>query len=176
LQLAGNTANRLASAAEACPMAAELTLDDDTMEAHPAMSDAIPNRPYGHYALEHTDFFCRPERVAAFLTGCYVAQVTSVQHQERGAEPFAKKFIGRVLTRQHLRRLYREGHAKLAQYGKLGHVITGLDPDLANAWVVCGNARAISDEEAIFTFTVGYRINQLAGASDDEGVESEETP
>jgi hypothetical protein len=61
--------------------------------------------------------------------------------------------------------LYREGHGKLAQYGKLGYVITGLDPDLANAWVVCGEGWDISDEQATFAFTVGYslayRIGQL---------------
>ncbi|NVZ11576.1 CRISPR-associated protein [Allochromatium humboldtianum] len=139
---------------------------DDSMEALPAMSDAIPNSPYGNYVREHADFFRRPELVVAFLTGCYAAQVTSVQRQERGADPFAKKFVGRVLTRQHLQRLYREGHAKLAQYGKLGYVIAGLDPDLANAWVVGGDTWAISDEEATFAFTIGYslayRIGQLA--------------
>jgi CRISPR-associated protein Csh1 len=145
---------------------------DDSMEALPAMSDATPNSPYGRYVREHADFFRQPELVAAFLTGCYAAQVTSVQRQERGADPFAKKFVGRVLTRQHLRRLYREGHGKLAQYGKLGYVIAGLDPDLANAWVVCGDAWGVSDEEATFAFTLGYslayRIKQLAGASDTD--------
>lgn len=153
---------------------------DDSMEALPAMSDAIPNSPYGHYVREHADFFLRPELVVAFLTGCYAAQVTSVQRQERGADPFAKKFIGRVLTRQHLRRLYREGHAKLAQYGKLGYVIAGLDPDLANAWVVCGETWAIGDEEATFAFTIGYslayRIKQLAAAGETEDNLGEDTP
>jgi CRISPR-associated protein Csh1 len=137
----------------------------DPVKEHPAMSDTIPNSPYGRYVTEHADFFRRPEAVVAFLTGCYAAQVTSVQRQERGADPFAKKFIGRLLTRQHLQRLYREGHGKLAQYGKLGYVIAGLDPDLANAWVVCGEDWGISDEETTFAFTIGYslayRIGQL---------------
>jgi CRISPR-associated protein Csh1 len=152
----------------------------DPKEASAAMSDAIPNSPYGHYVREHADFFRRPELVVAFLTGGYAAQVTSVQRQERGADPFAKKFVGRVLTRQHLQRLYREGHAKLAQYGKLGYVITGLDPDLANAWVVCGETWAISDEEATFAFTIGYslayRIKQLAAAGETEDTLGEDTP
>lgn len=129
------------------------------------MSETIPNSPYGRYALEHADFFRRPELIVAFLTGCYASQVASVQRQERGADPFTKKFIGRLLSRQHLQRLYREGHGKLAQYGKLGYVINGLDPDLANAWVACGDGWAISDEEATFAFTIGYslayRIGQL---------------
>ena len=144
------------------------------------MSEVIPNSPYGRYVCEHANFFRRPELVVAFLTGVYAAQVTSVQRQERGADPFAKKFVGRVLTRQHLQRLYREGHAKLAQYGKLGYVIAGLDPDLANAWVVCGETWAISDEEATFAFTIGYslayRIKQLAGASEIEDSLGDDTP
>lgn len=138
----------------------------DPVTEHPAMSDAIPNSPYGRYAQEHADFFRRPELIVAFLTGCYASQVARVQYDERNATPFTKKFIGRLLTRQHLQRLYREGHGKLAQYGKLGYVITGLDPDLANAWVACGESWAISDEEATFAFTIGYslayRIGQLA--------------
>lgn len=137
----------------------------DPVKEHPAMSDAIPNSPYGRYVQEQADFFRHPELIVAFLTGCYAAQVTSVQRQERGAEPFAKKFIGRMLTRQQLQRLYREGHGKLAQYGKLGYVIAGLDPDLANAWVACGDTWSINDEEATFAFTIGYslayRIGQL---------------
>ena len=137
----------------------------DSITEHPAMSDTIPNSAYGRYVREHADFFRRPELIVAFLTGCYASQVASVQRQERGADPFTKKFIGRLLTRQHLQRLYREGHGKLAQYGKLGYVITGLDPDLANAWVACGKDWAISDEEATFAFTLGYslayRISQL---------------
>ncbi|MBN2886168.1 MAG: CRISPR-associated protein [Chromatiaceae bacterium] len=154
---------------------------DDTKEEHSAMSDLIPDSAFGRYVREHADFFRRPELVVAFLTGCYAAQVTSVQRQERGADPFAKKFIGRLLGRQHLQRLYREGHAKLAQYGKLAYVITGLDPDLANAWVVCGERWTISDEEATFAFTLGYslayRIKQLAGAGEPEDrLEGDDTP
>lgn len=137
----------------------------DPVTEHLAMSETIPNSVYGRYVLQHADFFCRPELVVAFLTGCYASQVASVQRQERSADPFTKKFIGRLLTRQHLQRLYREGHSKLAQYGKLGYVITGLDPDLANAWVVCGEGWGISDEQATFAFTIGYslayRIGQL---------------
>lgn len=131
------------------------------------VQDAIPSSPYGRYVREHLDFFRRPELVVAFLTGCYVAQVASVQRQERGADPFTKKFIGRLLGRAQLQRLYREGHGKLAQYGKLGYVITGLDPDLAAAWVTCGEGWGISDDEATFAFTLGYslayRIGQMYG-------------
>ncbi len=134
-----------------------LILPEPVME-HPAMSATIPNSPYGRYTQEHADFFRNPELIVAFLTGCYASQVASVQRQERGADPFTKKFIGRLLTRQQLQRLYREGHGKLAQYGKLGYVITGLDPDLANAWVSCGEHWAISDEEATFAFTIGYSL------------------
>lgn len=138
-------------------------------EENPKMSEIIPNSPYGRYVRAHQDFFRRPELVVAFLTGCYAATVTGVQYQERGNDPFSKKFIGRLLDRQQLRRIYTEGHAKLAQYDKLGYVITGLDPDLAQAWVACGETWAISDEEATFAFTLGFslkaRIDQLERAS-----------
>jgi hypothetical protein len=142
----------------------QLIIPGPVME-NPVISDVIPNSAYGRYVQSHADFFRRPELVVAFLTGCYASQVASVQRQERGADPFTKKFIGRLLSREQLRRLYREGHGKLAQYGKLGYVITSLDPDLANAWVACGETWTISDEEATFAFTVGYslayRIGQL---------------
>ncbi|WP_295542541.1 TM1802 family CRISPR-associated protein [uncultured Thiohalocapsa sp.] len=143
-------------------------------EEPPPMSDVIPESPYGRYVRAHAEFFRRPELVVAFLTGCYAATVASVQRRERDAAPFTKKFIGRLLNRQHLRRLYREGHAKLAQYDKLGYVITGLDPDLAQAWVACADTWAVSDEEATFAFTLGYslayrigELERLASASDD---------
>ncbi|HYN79303.1 MAG TPA: TM1802 family CRISPR-associated protein [Lamprocystis sp. (in: g-proteobacteria)] len=150
----------------------QLIVPDPVME-HPAMSDSIPNSPYGRYTQEHADFFRRPELIVAFLTGCYASQVASAQRQERGADPFTKKFIGRLLSRQQLQRLYREGHGKLAQYGKLGYVIAGLDPDLAGAWIACGEDWAISDEEATFAFTIGYslayRIGQLGKAAINQG-------
>ncbi|MBK1642718.1 CRISPR-associated protein [Chromatium okenii] len=149
----------------------------NSIQEHCAMSEIIPNSAYGRYIKEHADFFRRPELIVAFLTGCYASTVTSVQRKERGAEPFAKKFIGRLLTQSQLKRLYREGHSKLAQYGKLGYVITGLDPDLATAWVACGDLWAISDEEATFAFTIGYslayRIKQLDGKDDADEIEDE---
>lgn len=140
----------------------QLIIPDPVME-HPTMNEVIPNSPYGRYAQEHADFFRCPELVVAFLTGCYASQVASVQRQERGADPFTKKFIGRLLSRQHLQRLYREGHSKLAQYGKLAYVITGLDPDLANAWVACGDDWVISNEAATFAFTIGYSLAYRIG-------------
>ncbi len=146
-------------------------------QEHPAMSEIIPNSAYGRYIKEHADFFRRPELIVAFLTGCYASTVTSVQRKERGAEPFAKKFIGRLLTQSQLKRLYREGHSKLAQYGKLAYVITGLDPDLATAWVACGEQWGINDEETTFAFTIGYslayRIKKLDGEAEADDIEDE---
>ncbi len=140
-----------------------------------AMQEAVPNSPYGRYIETHPDFFRKPELAIAFLTGCYASQVASVQRQERKSAPFTKKFIGHLLSKQHLQRLYREGHAKLAQYDKLGYVITGLDPDLAAAWVACGDRWTISDEEATFAFTIGYslayRISQLESKQDNQETE-----
>jgi CRISPR-associated protein Csh1 len=140
------------------------------------MQGAIPaGSPYGRYIEAHRGFFRRPELVVAFLTGCYVSQVASVQRQARGAAPFEKKFVGRLLGRGALKDLYREGHGKLAQYDKLGYVITGLDPDLAAAWVACEDQWGINEDEATFAFTIGYslayRIHQLYGRGDDQETE-----
>ena len=123
------------------------------------MENAVPNSPYGQYIQTHQGFFHHPELVVAFLTGCYVAQVCAAQREARGADPFRKKFIGRLLNKKSLQNLYREGHGKLAQYDKLGYVITGLDPDLASAWVTCGDAWTISEDETTFAFTIGYSLN-----------------
>ncbi|MDS4042472.1 MAG: TM1802 family CRISPR-associated protein [Candidatus Competibacter sp.] len=132
------------------------------------MAEVIPDSPYGRYIAAHHNFFCKPELAVAFLTGCYAATVASVQRKERNADPFTKKFMGRLLSRDHLRRLYREGHGKLAQYGKLGYVIQTLDPDLANAWISCGDRWAVSDEEATFAFTIGYSLSYRIQKLDSE--------
>ncbi len=133
------------------------------------MQDATPNSAYGRYIEDHRNFFRKPELVVAFLTGCYASQVASAQHEARGATPFTKKFMGRLLNQKALQRLYREGHGKLAQYDKLGYVITGLDPDLAAAWISCGDRWSIDDEHSTFAFTMGYslayRIRQLDSAN-----------
>lgn len=128
------------------------------------MSFEEPNSSFGQYIKKHSAFFNRPEVATAFLTGCYASTVCSVQRKERGSDPFSKKFLGRLLTHNHLKRLYREGHDKLAQYRKLGYVAKTLDPDLAESWIGCGDGWGISDEESTFAFTIGYslayRINQ----------------
>lgn len=115
--------------------------EDGVIEPPPAdrgerMEKAMPQSEYGKYIREHPQFFNGPEKVAAFLTGCYVSTVMGVQYRARdGATPFGKKFFGRLMTRRLLHRLYLEGQDKLAVYDKLGFVIRGLDPDLAHAWI-----------------------------------------
>jgi len=135
----------------------ELIDREPTEEGFP-MHDAVPDSAFGRYVREHTSFFGRPETVTAFLTGCYASKVAYAQYEARKAQPFTKKFMGRLLSRDHLQRLYREGHGKLAQYGKLGYVIKDLDPDLAAAWVACGDRWEIDDETATFAFTIGYSL------------------
>jgi CRISPR-associated protein Csh1 len=117
-----------------------------------------PHSAYGRYIQEHADFFSNPEKIVAFLTGCYAATVAATQKKERDATPFTKKFMGRLLSKKRLQDLYRDGHDKLAQYDKLGYVIKGLDPDLAEAWVACGEQWDINDEEATFAFVIGYSL------------------
>lgn len=131
------------------------------------MEGVIPESPYGQYITDHPEFFDYPEKTVAFLTGCYMSIVTSVQYRKRKSSPFAKKFVGRLLSRDHLKRLYHEGHNKLAQYDSLGLVVKTMDPDIAQAWVKCGKDWRISDEETTFAFTIGYslekRIRTLSG-------------
>jgi CRISPR-associated protein Csh1 len=131
-----------------------------------SMEDTVPESPYGQYILDHPGFFDQPEKIVAFLTGCYMSVVTSVQYGKRKSAPFAKKFVGRLLPRDHLKRLYREGHDKLSQYEALGLVAKTMDPDLAQAWVRCGADWKITDEESTFAFTIGYslesRIRELS--------------
>lgn len=131
------------------------------------MKGVVPESPYGHYITDHPEFFDCPEKATAFLTGCYMAIVTGVQYKKRKSSPFSKKFVGRLLSRDHLKRLYQEGHNKLAQYDALGIVAKTMDPDLAQAWVQCGKNWLISDEESTFAFTIGYslekRIRTLSG-------------
>jgi CRISPR-associated protein Csh1 len=134
-----------------------LTVIDNAKE-HREMSEVVPDSAVGRYIEAHRAFFSCPEKVVAFLTGCYCSVVTSMQYKQRKAAPFAKKFVGRLLSKEHLQRLYREGHAKLAQYDSLGLVIRDLDPDLAAAWVACGDAWQITDGEATFAFTIGYSL------------------
>ncbi len=123
------------------------------------------NSVYGKYIQEHTEFFTKPELITAFLTGCYVSIVSNIQHQKRGASPFNKKFIGRLLTKESLKKLYQEGHDKLMQYDSLGVVVKTLDPDLTESWIYCNQNWGVSNEETTFVFTIGYslqfRINQL---------------
>ncbi len=132
-----------------------------------SMEGMAPASPYGRYVLDHPEFFDRPEKVVAFLTGCYVSVVTSVQYGKRKSTPFAKKFVGRLLPPAHLKRLYREGHDKLAQYDALGLVAKTMDPDLAKAWIKCGGDWKITNEESTFAFTIGYslesRIRAISG-------------
>jgi CRISPR-associated protein Csh1 len=140
------------------------------------MQDVIPESSHGRYVADHPEFFNRPEKVVAFLTGCYVSVVTSVQYKKRGATPFAKKFTGRVLSPALLQRLYREGRDKLYAYDALGLVSKGLDPDLAQAWVACGENWEISDEESTFAFFLGNSLAYRIGALDRESQILEDEP
>ncbi|GEM_PF-1794319 len=122
---------------------------------------------YGRYIRQHPGFFSRQETAAAFLTGCYVDTVCSYQKKMRGLKPgdqapFAKKFQGRLLSAALLKRLFQQGHDKLAQYDGLGLVIYDrLEEELARAWVECEDKWAITDEEATFAFTIGFCLGRF---------------
>lgn len=138
------------------------------------MTETIPNSPFGRYLQTHRDFFHKPELAVAFLTGCYASIVVTVQYRMRNTTPFTKKFMGRLLNRSFLSQIYRECHTKLAQYGKLGFVLTTLDPDLAHAWVQLGNSWNVPDEVATFAFMIGYSLSYRIYQIDSHTAESTE--
>ncbi len=140
---------------------------------------------YGRYIQDHPGFFSRRETAVAFLTGCYVNAVCECQRKMRGLQntsraPFARKFQGRLLSARLLRRLFQQGHHKLAQYDCLGWVKGDrLEEELARAWVECENNWNIDDQEATFAFTIGFclRHSLLAAKSpQDREDENESKP
>lgn len=134
-----------------------------------SMPANFSDSPFGRYMSTHADFFEKKETAAAFLTGAYVQTVCYVQKKKREMKksdqaPFAKKFMGRLLSKKHLMRLFTEAHDKLEIYGGTGLVIAnGLEPELSRAWVECGNRWNINDEEATFAFTIGYCLTGRIG-------------
>jgi CRISPR-associated protein Csh1 len=115
---------------------------------------------YGQFIRAHPEFFDRPEKTAAFLTGCYVSTVLYVQHKNLGNDPFFRKVRGLKLDEKRLRDLYPEARNKLHQYGELGMVTGELDPLLASTWVQVGNQWAINDDETTFAFTLGLALGR----------------
>lgn len=135
----------------------------------PPMQPDTPASAYGAYCQVHPEFFTSQERVTAFLVGCFCATVASIQRHERGGNaPFERKFRGRLVDAALLRRLWHQGRDKLAAYDKLGVVIKTLDPDVASAFVACGDAWNESHDDTTFAFHLGlslqYRIAQRARA------------
>lgn len=123
----------------------------------------LPASPYGDYCADHPDFFTTRDRVAAFLTGCFVSIVCYVQKKERGAEPFAKKFRGRLVNPRLLQRLYREGRDRLEIYGGMG-LARELDADLAEVFVDIGQNWTSDDDTLTLAFTIGYSLQyRIAG-------------
>ena len=144
----------------------------DLIQAEDYMSPEMPQSPFGVFCKEHPEFFARQEAVTAFLMGCYCSVVSSVQYKARKSTPFAQKYQGRSLNGRYLRRLYSEARSKLAQYRALRIVASGLDPDLAEAFVACGEGWSLSDDETTFAFNLGlslqYRIGSQSGTANDE--------
>ena len=69
-----------------------------------------------------------------------------MQKKERGANPFAKKFRGRLVDAPLLRRLFHEGRDRLEIYNGMG-LARDVDADLAEALVVVGNEWKVSPDE-----------------------------
>lgn len=114
---------------------------------------------YGRFMVEHQDFFDRPEKKVAFLTGCYVSSVLSVQRKHLdGNAPFFRKLRGLKMDQRRLQSIYPEARNKLCQYDRLRFVEKDLDPQLAQAWIDCGNRWKLSDDEATFAFTLGLSL------------------
>ncbi len=130
---------------------------------------------YGKYVTDHPEFFDCQEKVVAFLTGCYVSAVTSVQYQNLDKRtPFLKKVQGIKMDRRKLQQIYPEAQTKLHQYNSFGLVAKTLDPQLAEAWIKCGEEWNISDEESTFAFTLGMSLAGKIRETDKNAVLTEE--
>lgn len=124
-----------------------------------SMSDTVgTSGKYGQFVEAHKDFFDADEKVAAFLTGCYVSKVLYAQGQNLGNSPFYKKLRGMKLDRKRLQSLYPEARNKIQQYDAFG-LVHELDPLLAAAWVECGNDWQLTDDEATLSFTIGLSLD-----------------
>lgn len=112
--------------------------------------------PYVDMIRELSEFFDYPDKVAAFLIGCYVDSTAYAQSSyrkdssegsKRGNEPFRKKVIGRKMNPDYLKRLYPEAMSKLRQYDAFGLVAKDLDPLTAYCIAKAGNSWSSSNEE-----------------------------
>ena len=118
----------------------------------------VSDNVYGKFLAIHDEFFDCQEKAVAFLTGCYVSTVAFIQYQNIGNRPFLKKVQGIKMDRRKLQQIYPEAQTKLRQYDRFNLVAQTLDPQLAEAWVKCGENWTISDEESTFAFTLGMSL------------------
>lgn len=144
-------------------------------EKEPSMQPDPPRSPYGEFCRERPEFFVTQERVTAFLVGCYCATVASVQYKARNSRPFERKYRGRLVDGRLLRRLWSEGRDKLAAYDALGIVANGLDPDVAEAFVACGDHWRDSDDDTTFAFNLGLSLQKRIFDSSRASTETSES-
>lgn len=160
--------------------AIHLFLDRIDAIQHPDRGDDMTidfdeDTSYTRYIEGHEEFFQSPEKIAAFLTGCYVGQVMYAQYLEnkdRDTQPFAKKFTGRKIDRSHLMRLHNEGRDKLTQYER-GYLVQNLEPVFAEAWTRTGENWSIDDEEATFAFNIGWTLARNLATREEDDTETE---
>lgn len=148
----------------------QFLLMTDTISKEETMTQPLQGTDgYTSFMNEHPEFFGRPERRAAFLTGCYVGSVLYAQRKARGSEPFVKKFLGQKLDKDRLMRLYNEGKEKLVHY-EGGGLVHKLEPLIAETWVDAQPNWALDDEETTFAFNLGWTLNQKL-ATDNRSME-----
>lgn len=132
------------------------------------MSDAVgTGGKYGQFVEAHKDFFDAEEKVAAFLTGCYVSKVMYVQEKKLGNSPFYKKLRGMKLDIKQLQALYPEARNKIQQYDAFP-LVNDLDQLLASAWIESVKGRKITDDEATLSFTIGLSLDYNINITDKE--------
>lgn len=130
---------------------------------------------YGKFLAIHDEFFDCQEKAVAFLTGCYVSAVTSAQYQNLDKRtPFLKKVQGVKMDRRKLKQIYPEAQTKLRQYDSFRWIARTLDPQLAEAWIKCGEKWNISDEESTFAFTLGMSLADKIRQTDENAVLTED--
>lgn len=109
---------------------------------------------YNRFMEAHRDFFDRPEKQVAFLTGCLIGDVLYVQ--KSGA--FFKKLRGLRLDRERLQNLLPEAKNKLRHY-ESEELARDVLKELSYAWISTGNRWSINDDEGTFLFTLGLNLN-----------------
>jgi len=104
---------------------------------------------------QHDRFFTAQEDKAVFLLGVLAQRLLSIQQQQRGAQPFAKKFKGLNMTERDFQQLLPEIRNKFQQYRCLWPSINNLLSLTSKYLLAAGRDWKRSSDELNFCFALG---------------------